>query len=33
MIDNLRRAEPDVPTRPEMIRRIITKYFDSLPVK
>ena len=29
-IDDLRRAEPDVPTRPEMIRRIITKYFDSL---
>ena len=30
-IDDLRRTEPDVPTRPEMIRRIITKYFDSLP--
>lgn len=25
-IDDLRRQEPDIPTRPEMIRRILVKH-------
>lgn len=30
-IDDLRREEPDVPTRPEMIRRIIALHLEKLP--
>ena len=26
-IDNLRRIETDVPTRPEMVRRVLAAYF------
>lgn len=26
LIDDLRRQEPDIPTRPEMIRRILAKH-------
>lgn len=25
-LDELRRQEPDIPTRPEMVRRILAKY-------
>ena len=28
-VDDLRREEPDVPTRPEMIRRIIADWLDQ----
>lgn len=28
-IDDLRRVEPDVPTRPEMIRRVLAKWFEA----
>jgi len=28
-IDNVRRNEEDLPTRPEMIRRIIDDWFDK----
>jgi len=28
-IDDLRRKETDVPTRPEMIRRILADWFDD----
>jgi hypothetical protein len=28
-IDDLRRKETDVPTRPEMIRRVLADWFDE----
>ncbi|WP_198528133.1 hypothetical protein [Tritonibacter mobilis] len=28
MIDDRRRAEPDLPTRPEMIRRALVQWFE-----
>ena len=28
-IDEMRRVEPDIPTRPEMIRRILERFFEG----
>jgi len=28
VLDDLRRQEPDIPTRPEMIRRILAKHLE-----
>ncbi|SIN99313.1 Ribbon-helix-helix protein, copG family [Rhodovulum sp. ES.010] len=28
-IDEVRRAEADIPTRPEMIRRILSEWFET----
>jgi metal-responsive CopG/Arc/MetJ family transcriptional regulator len=30
-LDTLRRTEPDIPTRPEMIRRILQAWIDAHP--
>ena len=30
-VDALRRDEADIPTRPEMIRRIIARYLETAP--
>lgn len=30
-VDGLRRREPDIPTRPEMIRRILVAWMDEHP--